>query len=85
MDKYEFRLTKGDFEMMWAAFGELKKDEKEKLEKLFKALEDALYQELIKPRTIRVAHVVGHSVLRQLFGHQASLRPHEPSKIRLNK
>lgn len=48
MDKYEFRLTKGDFEMMWAAFAELKKDEKEKLEKLFKALEDALYQELDK-------------------------------------
>ena len=48
MDKYGFRLTKADFEMMTNVFGGLKKEEREKLEQLFLALENALYQ-LVKP------------------------------------
>ena len=45
-DKYGFRLTKGDFEIMTTVFANLKEEEKERMERAFKGLEEELYEKL---------------------------------------
>jgi len=45
-DKYGFRMTKGDFEIMKTVFTKLNHEEKERMEKAFHALEHELYRNL---------------------------------------
>jgi hypothetical protein len=45
-DKYGFRLTKGDFELMTAVFTKLNDRERDCMERAFKALEGELYGKL---------------------------------------
>jgi hypothetical protein len=56
MDEYQFRLTKGDFEMMTGAFAGLKPDERKELERLFSAIEDKLYQRVSQQLTRPCTH-----------------------------
>lgn len=46
VDKYGFRLTKGDFEMMKALFTDFKDNEKEEMNGAFDKLEGLVYQRL---------------------------------------
>jgi hypothetical protein len=45
-DKYDFRLTKGDFEIMRTVFTKLNHEGRERMERAFKALEHELYAQL---------------------------------------
>jgi hypothetical protein len=45
-DKYGFRLTKGDFEIMTTVFANLKEEERERMERAFRDLEEELYNKL---------------------------------------
>jgi hypothetical protein len=51
-DKYGFRLTKGDFEIMSTVFANLKEEERGRMEQAFKDLEEELYMKL-KPTCMK--------------------------------
>jgi len=55
LDEYGFRLTKGEFEMMKAVFGNLtqQKEKKDALERAFLALQNIVHEHLSKAELTR--------------------------------
>lgn len=72
VDKYGFRLTKGDFEIMETMFANLKPKEKDELEQAFFVLENLLYKKLDSEEP----SICGHPCKMSIFP------PGEPHELR---